>query len=153
MRDEHYIIDLCDEVLGMKAERQRRFDFLRGDGNPGRRLPVDAYYPTLNLVIEYREKQHGEPVEFWDKRPTISGISRGRQRLKYDSRRRRVLPRHGIALVELPYADFEHGAGKRLRRNSDRDKKVLRDRLSKWIAMKKHCPTPRAAGGRRSRVD
>jgi len=48
--DEHYVIDLCDELLGVPAERQYRFDFLRGD--TGVSLPVDAYYPDLNLVIE-----------------------------------------------------------------------------------------------------
>jgi hypothetical protein len=42
-KDEAYIIDLCDRVLGRKAVRQHPFDFLRGD--PGRPLRVDAYYP------------------------------------------------------------------------------------------------------------
>jgi hypothetical protein len=150
VRDEHYIIDLCDEILGEKAERQWRFDFLRGDGKPGRRLPVDAFYPTLRLVIEYRERQHGEPVEFWDRRPTISGIPRGLQRARYDERRRQVLPREGIRLVELSYEDFEHNRHKRLHRDRDRDKRVLLEKLREWITMEKHCPTPRAAGGRRS---
>ena len=48
--DEFYVINLCDEVLGANASRQHTFDFLRGDGTPGRWLPVDAYYPELNLV-------------------------------------------------------------------------------------------------------
>jgi len=135
MRDEHYIIDLCDEVLGIRAERQRRFDFLRGDGNPGRRLPVDAFYPTLSLVIEYRERQHAESVELWDRRPTISGIPRGLQRAKYDRRRRRILPRHGITVVELSCADFEHGARKRLFRHRERDKEVLCKKLREWVTM------------------
>src|SRR5271163_234983 len=30
-RDESYVIDLCDRVLRLKANRQHRFDFLRGD--------------------------------------------------------------------------------------------------------------------------
>lgn len=38
--DESYVIDLCDEVLGIKASRQHKFDFLTGD--TGHRLPVDA---------------------------------------------------------------------------------------------------------------
>ena len=58
-RDEDYIIDLCDKILGLKALRQHRFDFLRGDpkrnGKPGVRLPVDAFYDSKNLVIEYYE--------------------------------------------------------------------------------------------------
>jgi len=52
--DESYVIDLCDEVLKLKAHRQHRFDFLKGDS--GTRLPVDAYYPSLNLVIEFKER-------------------------------------------------------------------------------------------------
>lgn len=63
--DESYVIDLCDEVLRQKALRQFRFDFLRGDS--GTKLPVDAYYPSLNLVIEFKEKQHTEEVKFFDK--------------------------------------------------------------------------------------
>jgi len=152
MRDEYYIIGLCDEILGMKAERQRRFDFLRGDGDPGRMLPVDAFYPTLGLVIEYRERQHSESVEFWDRRPTLSGVSRGLQRAKYDRRRRRVLPRHGIAVVELSYADFEQGARKRLCRRPERDKKVLCKKLREWVTMQKRCPARRAAVSRRSGI-
>ena len=59
--DEYYVIDLCDEVLGRKAERQKRFDFLKGD--KGHTLPVDAFYKDLNLVIEYYERQHTEEVK------------------------------------------------------------------------------------------
>jgi hypothetical protein len=39
-----------------------RFDFLRGYPTPrlpiGSKLPVDAYYPEANLVLEFRESQH-----------------------------------------------------------------------------------------------
>lgn len=58
--DESYVIDLCDEVLKLKALRQHRFDFLTGDS--GAKLPVDAYYPSLNLVVEFKERQHTEEV-------------------------------------------------------------------------------------------
>jgi hypothetical protein len=76
-RDESYVIDLCDRVLNLKAKRQHRFDFLRGDS--GRKLPVDAYYEISvdrKLVVEYREMQHSEPVAFFDKRLTCSGCNR-----------------------------------------------------------------------------
>lgn len=49
--DEHYVINLCDEVLGQHAARQHKFDFLKGDGENPRCLPVDAYYEGLKLVI------------------------------------------------------------------------------------------------------
>src|SRR5688500_16258444 len=76
-RDETYILDLCDELLGMKSVRQHTFEFLRGDG--GRKLPVDGYYPSINLVVEYRERQHFESVALFDKRKTVSGVSRAEQ--------------------------------------------------------------------------
>src|SRR5258708_19811991 len=75
--DEHYVIDLCDRVLGMKAERQyNKFPFLRGD--TGRPLAVDAFYPELKLVIEYHERQHSEAVKFFHRRITPRrGLPRG----------------------------------------------------------------------------
>ncbi|HPT40561.1 MAG TPA: hypothetical protein PLQ44_03095 [Candidatus Paceibacterota bacterium] len=117
--DESYIIDLCDEVLKQKAIRQHRFDFLKGDS--GMRLPVDAYYSSLNLVIEFKEKQHTEAVKFFDRRETVSGVGRGEQRKLYDQRRREVLPKHGINLIELDYSDFERSSNKKLIRNKELD--------------------------------
>src|SRR5690606_3138685 len=67
--DEHYVIDLCDEILGLKGTRQKRFPFLLGDeGKNGRRmpLPVDVYYESLNLVIEFNECQHTAPLKHFD---------------------------------------------------------------------------------------
>ena len=116
-KDETYIVDLCDETLGLKAQRGHRFVFLLGDpGICGRqsRLPVDAYYAELNLVVEYHERQHSEPVPAWDRRMTVSGVTRGEQRRIYDLRRNEVLPRHGITLLVLTYRDFEHDSSKRV---------------------------------------
>ena len=121
--DEAYILDLCDEILKEKSLRQHRFDFLRGD--TGTKLPVDAYYPNLNLVIEYREKQHTEAVGFWDKKATASGISRGEQRRKYDERRRIEIPANGLRLLEINYSVFDHRSNKQLIRNCVKDKKKL----------------------------
>lgn len=133
--DESYVIDLCDQLLGQKASRQHKFDFLRGDpGNSGIgvKLPVDAYYPDLNLVIEYREKQHTEAVPIMDKRMTVSGISRGEQRRLYDERRRKVLPKHDIKLIEISYSDFEYGGQKRILR-SPVDQKIVKKILQKHL--------------------
>jgi hypothetical protein len=128
VRDEHYIIDLCDRVLGLQASRQHRFDFLRGDaGRNGRRrrLPVDAFYPGLSLVIEYRERQHTEAVAIMDRRMTVSGCSRGEQRRRYDERRRRVLPEQDLVLIELNVESFAHDRRKRLKREEAADVAVL----------------------------
>lgn len=117
-RDASYIIDVCDRMLRLKARREHRFDSLLGDPDKrGRRwrLPVDAYYQRLNLVIEYNERQHSEGVYFFDRRIVPSGITRGEQRKRYDLLRHKLLPRHGIALVVLGYQEFEHTSRKRLR--------------------------------------
>lgn len=123
--DEFYVIDLCDEVLGQKAQRQHRFDFLKGDN--GHPLPVDAYYEDLNLVVEFYERQHTEVVNFFDNKMTASGVTRGEQRKIYDQRRAEVLPQHGIKLVIISYSDF--GTSKKLKRNYNHDIEVLRSIL------------------------
>lgn len=129
--DEAYVIDLCDKILHKKALRQHRFDFLKGDS--GIPLPVDAYYPELNLVIEYRERQHTEEVKFFNRRQTISGVNRGEQRKIYDQRRRDILPIHGIKLLEIGYEDFEYNRTKRLLRKQVNDMLVLENTLMKIL--------------------
>lgn len=133
-RDESYIIDLCDRLLGLKAKRQHRFDFLRGDS--GRKLPVDAYYEIskdLKVVVEYREMQHTEIVAFFDKRMTCSGCNRAQQRRLYDQKRREVLPQQGIRLIELDYTSFQHDKQRRLKRDSVSDEEVIRKKLIEFI--------------------
>jgi len=135
-KDENYIIDLCDIVLRSRASRQHAFPFLVGDcGKDGRcrRLPVDAYYQNLSLVIEYRERQHSEPVLIMDKRLTISGCSRGEQRKRYDQRRREMLPLNGITLIEFDYAMFSHNSRKRLLRDPAGDERTIRSELRRLL--------------------
>ncbi|UEA25155.1 hypothetical protein LK464_03615 [Mycobacteroides abscessus subsp. abscessus] len=66
--DEHYVLDLCDELLGVPGIRQARFDWLRGDPSPARprgtELSVDGYWPDLQLVVEFQEEQHSAPSPF-----------------------------------------------------------------------------------------
>lgn len=134
--DECYVLDLCDEVLGLSSVRQHRFPFLVGDPNSaGRctRLPVDAWYESINLVIEFNEKQHTEPVKHFDKRMTLSGVHRGEQRAIYDHRKRNVLPTHGIQVLTFPYSDFSHDSRKRLIRDKTKDLKVIIAKLARWL--------------------
>lgn len=132
--DEAYILNICDEILNLKGLHQHRFDFLRGDS--GTKLPVDIYYPTLKLVIEFREKQHTEEVAFFDKRITFSGISRGEQRKRYDELRRTEIPKNGLDLIEFDYSEFGHTKGKRLLRNKVEDEKIIREKLKNYIPRK-----------------
>jgi hypothetical protein len=80
-----------------------------------------------------RERQHTEAIPIMDRRMTVSGVDRGKQRAIYDQRRRDVLPQHGIELVQLSYADFAHDKNKRLCRRRLEDLVVVRQALAKWI--------------------
>ena len=91
-------------------------------------LPVDAYYPSLNLVVEYREVQHSQATPFFDRKATLSGVSRGEQRRIYDERRRALLPAYGIVLIELDY-DLFSLKGRRLLRDRVADEVIIRSKL------------------------
>jgi len=141
VRDEIYVIDLCDELFGRRASRQHRFPWLVGDpGRDGRArsLPVDAYYADERLVVEYRELQHDGPVAFFDKpdRLTVSGVHRGEQRRIYDRRRDDLIPQHGLRLWVITPADLRcDGRGRLSARDHARDLELLR---SAW---QRHVPT------------
>jgi hypothetical protein len=133
--EEAYVLALCDEILGHVAERQKRFDFIRGDpgrSGIGRKLPVDGFYPVLMLAVEYRETQHSRPVEHFDKpgRLTVSGVHRGEQRRLYDQRRRDILPSNGIRLIEIDCNDLSCDKRSRLLRDTAHDRHVITARLS-----------------------
>lgn len=137
-KDEYYILNLCDKVLGLASSRQHRFDFLLGDKNRNgiaAKLPVDAYYQNLNLVIEYRERQHTEAVPFFDKpnKLTVSGVHRGQQRRIYDNRRRDVLPKHKIFLIEFSFSEFNHNRQKRILRNEPFDTEIIKAKLADFL--------------------
>lgn len=127
--DESYVIDLCDEVLNAVSNRQHRFDFLKGD--TGARLPVDAYYKDFNLVIEFYERQHTESVPLFDRKMTVSGVTRDEQRRIYDERRKQILPQHGIDIVAISYRDF--GQSKKLQRDRQKDLEIVRRILKDYI--------------------
>ncbi|MEM8520632.1 hypothetical protein [Flavobacterium sp. PL12] len=134
--DEHYVLDLCDQVLQVKGLRQHRFDFLLGDANAqGRKakLPVDIYYPELNLVIEYKEQQHSKANKHFDKPDlfTVSGVHRGEQRKIYDQRRREVLPQHNIKLIEIEYSDFQFDSKDKIVRELEKDLGIVKEILKK----------------------
>lgn len=153
-KDESYIIDLCDELLGTRALRHHRFPFLRGDLNKRgirARLPVDAYYRDLDLVLEYHERQHTEPYPLFDRRiiNEKSRETRGAQRKRYDRRRRTILPKHGIRLIVLDYSEFDCNSAKRLRRRVDADRAVIRRRLADFLPAKSSERKPRTKASER----
>ena len=63
---------------------------------------------------------------------TVSGVSRGEQRKIYDQRRRDILPKHGIDVIEIDYSSFEIDGKKKIIRNPTYDKKVIENILKKY---------------------
>lgn len=133
--DAFYVLNFCDDILGIEASREHRFDWLRGDlsARTGRTatLPVDGYWESLGLVIEVMESQHYVPTPHFDKPDvmTVSGVHRGLQRRLYDERKAELIPRHGLRLIALPITVFEV-RGKKIKRNPGRDIEVVRSVLS-----------------------
>ena len=131
--DEHYVLDLCDEVLGIRGHRQFTFEWLRGDPSPARplgtKLPVDGYLPSLGLVVEFQEEQHSQPSAFFDRRQTVSGVGRGEQRRRYDVRKRELVPRNSLRLVVLEKSAFVVRS-KRIARDRAADLDVVRGYLA-----------------------
>jgi hypothetical protein len=137
--DEYYVLNLCDSILKEKASRQHTFPFLLGDFHKDKisrtKLPLDAFYKNLNLVIEYREKQHTEEVSHFDKPAikTVSGVSRGEQRKIYDERRRAILKRKNINLIEINYYAFAYDSKMEIIRDKEKDTEILQGILKEFI--------------------
>lgn len=104
-QQERYCAKLLSDALGdITYKENYRFDFLRGNATPKRpqgvTLPVDAYYPAFEVVLEFREGQHyGNRFDFRDSRITATGETRKEQRQKYDKKRENILPAKGIKLL------------------------------------------------------
>lgn len=128
-RDADYVIDLLDELIGQPAVREHCFEWLVGDpGRNGarRKLPVDAYWPHLKFVIEYREDQHYVPTPIMDRRDTISGVPRGEQRRLYDQRRDELIPANGLRLLVIRPHELRVARRDRLLRDRAGDLELLR---------------------------
>lgn len=118
--DEHYVLSLCERIIGRRSLREYAFDWLRADpdarGNR-RKLPVDAYWPEHSVAAQY----YAGPII-----PDLATASdRTLQRIAYDHRRRTELARYRIELVEISSEQLAH-RGTKLVRDAEHDLTVLR---------------------------
>ena len=124
--DEFYLVNLCDELLKQKASRKHTFDTLVGrlhkKGKTRTKLPLDAYYEDLKLVIEFFEKNDTEETD-----------ERAAQRKFYDKRKKEVLKKKEIRLIDINYALFECNENDRLVRNKENDRLVLKRILKDFL--------------------
>ena len=127
--DEIYVVDLISEIMDENYKGQMKFDSLLGDpGKSGqkRKLPVDAYFPKANLIVEYLEKQHFESVNVMDRRMTISGVCRGEQRKLYDLRKEKWATDNQIRFMVVTYIELAHKSNGRLKKDKNFDLAVLK---------------------------
>jgi hypothetical protein len=128
LKDELYVLDLCDQLLG-PGERQKRFAWLLGDASltTGKKtpLPLDGYWDSFRLAVEFQEKQHFESVPFWDQKITASGMTRGEQRKVYDQRKVEMTKEHEIQLLHIRRDAFPMAKGK-IDRDPVRDLDIVR---------------------------
>ncbi|TDU30564.1 hypothetical protein [Arthrobacter sp. JUb115] len=140
-RDEHYVLALCSDTLGLPCIGQQSFDWLRGDPSlkNGKRktLPIDGYFEELGLVVEYHERQHSEAVPFFDSKVTSTAMLRGPQRSLYDARKAALIPQHGMALLVIDYRDFANKEGK-IVHDPARDRQIVAALLARTAQCTEH---------------
>jgi len=134
--DEHYLTNHCDDLLGVPALRNFKFNFILGnyhkDGKTRSALPVSAYYPEHNLVIEYIVPEGAISIDH-PKRQTSEGTKRAELMGIYAERKKRGLQEKGVNFVEVPYASFTMDENGDLVREEEKDLAVLKAYLKGFL--------------------
>ena len=135
IKDDDYLIELCDDILNKKSQKQFTFDDLLGDyhkdGISQTKLPLDAYYQDINLVVEVVNKRSVVLKNTIDKsqKITVSGVTREEQRKVYQERKRTFLEEKDVKVFEINFALFETDESNRLIKNKENDKALLKELL------------------------
>ncbi len=129
--DEFYLVNLCDELLRQKASRKHTFDTLVGNlhkrGKGRTKIPLDAYYEDLKLVIEFSRKN--KVVDALDEKEQARIV----QIKRYSQLKKKAIQKKSLELIEIDYASFECDATNKLIRNTEQDTLVLRGLLKDFL--------------------
>lgn len=135
--DEVYVMDLIDTLLNEKGSRKHTFEYLLGDlhknGETRTKLPIDVYYPNLKLALELVECSGENSESSKEEKLTVSGVTRAEQREIYYNRKKTALENKDIAFVDIPIESFEVDDASKLVRDADKDERVVRELLSRYI--------------------
>ncbi|WP_299260226.1 hypothetical protein [uncultured Aquimarina sp.] len=129
--DEYYLVNLCDELLKQKASRKHTFNTLVGNlhkkGKGRTKLPLDAYYEDLKLVLEFfRKNEITDELDEEEK-------ARKAQIKYYNQLKKKAILTKKLRLIEINYASFECDAENKLVKNSESDRSVLKGILKDFI--------------------
>ncbi|WP_298426846.1 hypothetical protein [uncultured Kordia sp.] len=129
--DENYLLDMCDELLDQKASRKHTFDTLVGNlhkrGKGRTKLPLDAYYKDLKLVIEFFQKEKN--FEDLDEKEQ----ARITQIKYYDELKKEAVLNKKFRYMKINYAQFECNENGKLIRNTENDTIVLKNILKDFL--------------------
>lgn len=129
--DEFYLVNLCDELLEQEASRKHTFNTLVGNlhkrGKGRTKLPLDAYYENLKLVIEFLRKD--KDFDALDKNEQARMI----QVQRYNQLKKKAIVQKDLRLIEINYAAFECDEAGKLIRNEAHDKLILKDILKDFL--------------------
>ncbi|QHI36909.1 hypothetical protein IMCC3317_22790 [Kordia antarctica] len=129
--DENYLLNICDELLGQEASRKHTFDTLVGNlhkrGKGRTKLPVDAYYKELKLVMEFF--QQNKPFEELDEKEQ----ARITQIKYYDELKKEAVLAKSFRYMKINYAQFECDEANKLIRNTENDTLVLKEILKDFL--------------------
>ncbi len=130
--DENYLVDLCDKLLGREASRQHTFDELVGNlhkrGKKRTKLPLDAYYKDLKLVLEFHKPLETD-MEGLDEKEK----SRLTQMKYYNKLKKTTVLEKEMSYIEVHYTSFETDDNNRLLRNTENDLLVLKGVLHNFL--------------------
>jgi len=129
--DEFYLVNLCDDLLEQKASRKHTFNTLVGDqhkrGKGRTKLPLDAYYEDLKLVIEFSVKN--DIAEELDEKEQARIL----QIKRYKELKKKAIVKKDLRLIEINYTSFACDETNKLIRNTEQDKEVLRSLLKDFF--------------------
>ncbi|MDN3666600.1 hypothetical protein ACFFU1_13855 [Algibacter miyuki] len=129
--DEFYLVNLCDELLEQKSSRKHTFDTLVGNlhkrGKGRTKLPLDAYYEDLKLVMEFVKTIEEADVEDEKEQARLLQIKR------YNQLKKKAILKKGLRLMEINYSIFECDDSGKLVRNTEADILVLKEKLKDFL--------------------
>lgn len=129
--DEYYLVSLCNELLKQEASRKHTFDTLVGNlhkkGKGRTKLPLDAYYEDLKLVIEFFKRDN--EIEELDEKEQ----ARVAQITYYNELKKKAISKKKLHLIEINYASFERDEANKLIRNTENDSATLEGILKRFI--------------------
>lgn len=132
--DEYYLVNLCDELLEQKASRKHTFDTIVGSlhkrGKGRTKLPLDAYYEDLKLVIEFFREQVA--IEDLDEAEQARLV----QIKRYDQIKKKAILKRELHLVEINYSTFACDEAGKLVRDLEKDQNILKGMLKAFIGTK-----------------